>query len=122
MKDINKYMGKLHGLEKKVISEIVVAGHSLEGIDMPYFRYIDFLTQEKLKWIVVWYDYKNPDAKIKRDTLKQKLIDGGVDEGRIRMIPSWDFYELEGNDEDARRKLSERKNGFGICQDQCAWE
>ncbi len=44
--------------------------------------------------------------------MKQNLIDVGVDEGRIQMIPSWEFYDLEGNDEAARRKLSEIKNGF----------
>ena len=38
-------MGKLHGLEK-VISEIVVAGHSLEGIDMPYFDTLIFLPRK----------------------------------------------------------------------------
>lgn len=52
---------------------------------------------------MVWYDNKKPDAKIKRDTMKQNLIDVGVDEGRIQMIPSWEFYDLEGNDEAARR-------------------
>ena len=66
---------------------------------------------------MVWNDNKKPDAKIKRDTMKQNLIDVGVDEGRIQMIPSWEFYDLEGNDEAARRKLSEIKNGFWISQD-----
>ena len=45
LKDINKYMGKLNEM-KKVISEIVVAGHSLEGIDMPYFDTLIFLPRK----------------------------------------------------------------------------
>lgn len=46
-KDINKYMYKLFGLSKKDFNEIMVIGHSLAGVDMPYFKNIDIFTHQK---------------------------------------------------------------------------
>ena len=55
-KNINMYIHKLNQIRDKHIDEILVVGHSLSGIDIPYFGYIDMLTGNKAKWNVYYYN------------------------------------------------------------------
>ena len=88
LKDVDKYSYALHKLSGKDIDEIFVIGHSLAGVDMPYFREIDSLTENKLSWNVYFY---NPDEQAK---FKANLISVGIEESRIHLIPATEFYNL----------------------------
>ena len=43
--------------------------------------------------------------------MRQNLIDAGVDEYRIKLIPANEFYDLQ-EEEDSRRKAFEIKHRF----------
>lgn len=104
-KDTSKYSVYLSLIAEKDISDITVIGHSLDGIDMPYFTLIDSYTGKKRMWTV--YCYEMGEAPTKR----QSLIDAGVDSDRIVTISANDFYDLK-DDESARRRAFEFKYGF----------
>ena len=87
-KDVGKYSLSLHSLSKMEIDGISVIGHSLASVDRTYFRAIDTLSDGKLTWKVYYYSEKDVNS------LKHNLIDAGVDEVRIRMISSSNFYDL----------------------------
>lgn len=87
-KDVNKYMHRLLPLTEKGVDEIMVIGHSLAGVDMPYFQNIDIFTSQKANWKV--YYYKNDE----KEQMKNHLISCGIDISRINMVPSNEFYDL----------------------------
>lgn len=87
-KDTNKYMHRLLPLKGKEIDEIIVIGHSLAGVDMPYFKGIDMFTSRKANWKVYYYsDYE-------RKRMKDNLIFCEIDKVRIDMAQSNEFYDL----------------------------
>lgn len=88
LKDTKRYMHRLQGIVSNDVSEIIVAGHSLAGIDMPYFACIDSLSGKNAVWTIVWYDQK------KKSAMKRGLIDAGIDERRIQLKPAIEFYDL----------------------------
>ena len=87
-KDTNRYMYKLQRIANENISEIIVAGHSITGIDMPYFSNIDLLSGKNVNWTIVWFD------STKKDMMRQSLIDAGIDGDRIQLKPANEFYDL----------------------------
>lgn len=105
LKDINRYMPDLYRISREDISEIMVVGHSLAGIDMPYFSKIDALSGKKVNWTIVWFDSN------KKEVMKQSLIDAGIDAGRIILQSANEFYDLQ-DEEVAKRKAFEIKYGF----------
>lgn len=105
LKDINRYMPDLYRISREDISEIMVVGHSLAGIDMPYFSEIDALSGKKVNWTIVWFDSN------KKEVMKQSLIDAGIDAGRIILQSANEFYDLQ-DEEVAKRKAFEIKHGF----------
>ena len=104
LKDTNKYSICLHQIKNICPDEIVVAGHSLEGIDMPYFTFVDNYTGNKTIWTIVVY------RDIKKPQLINSLVRAGIDKKRIRTIPSADFFDLD--DIAAAHRFAELKNGF----------
>ena len=70
------------------ILEIIVAGHSITGIDVPYFSNIDILSGKNVNWTIVWFDSS------KKDMIRQSLIDAGIDGDRIQLKPANEFYDL----------------------------
>lgn len=89
-KDVNKYMYKLYLLDSKNIDEIVVVGHSVSGIDLPYLRYIDTLTKQNLNWMVYYFTSKE------RDKIEKALIEIGINKERFTLTHCDDFYDLRG--------------------------
>ncbi len=87
-KDVNKYSFKLSCLSNYEISEICVIGHSLAGVDMPYFTEMDRMTNRKAIWKVYYYC---PDEKSR---LISNLVSIGIEEQRIQLLPSSMFYDL----------------------------
>ncbi|MCG1024561.1 bacteriophage abortive infection AbiH family protein [Dehalobacter sp.] len=104
-KDTRRYTIYLSHYAEKDISDIIVIGHSLDGIDMPYFSIIDSYTGKNRMWTVYCYDMDEAPAK------RQSLIDAGIDSNRIVTVNADDFYDLK-DDEAAKRRAFEIKFGF----------
>ena len=90
---------------EKDISEIIIIGHSLDEIDMPYFSKIDSYTGKNRIWTVYCYDMDEAPDK------RQSLIDIGIDPDRIITVSTDGFYDLN-DDELAKRRAFELKYGF----------
>lgn len=87
-KDVNKYMYKLLDLIKMDIDEILVIGHSVAGVDIPYFKNIDVFTHYKAKW-VVYYFGDNEKQRIYND-----LVSCGISAKNIVMRNAKEFYNI----------------------------
>lgn len=72
---------------------------------MLYFAYIDLLKKRRLVWKDIWFDATNVYS------MKQSLMDVGVEEERIYMVPVNKFYDLT-DENDAKRRAFEIKHGF----------
>lgn len=68
------YFRKLEGID-----QITVIGHSLNLIDMPYFRTINILANSPL-WNICYY---SPDDKLR---YLERLLEYGINESKITMI------------------------------------
>lgn len=87
-KNVANYMHKLSSLYKYRPQEIVVIGHSVAGIDLPYYKKIDDLTNRTALWTVYYFD------KAKKDSMQQALIEQGISHKRIHMVECANFYDL----------------------------
>lgn len=87
-KNVERHTALLMGLMKKHISEIVVIGHSVAGVDIPYFRYIDTFTKEEAQWTVYYY------CENEKQLIFDALIDCGVKKSRLHLKQSNEFYNL----------------------------
>ena len=105
LKDTNHYMHNLQRIANEDVSEIIIAGHSLTGIDMPYFSNVDLLSGKNVVWTIVWFDPS------KKNNMRCSLIDAGIDEHRVQLKPAIEFYDLQ-DEETAKRKAFEIKHGF----------
>lgn len=104
LKDTDRYSSCLEQIRKARPDELVVVGHSLDGIDQPYFTLIDDYTGNRNIWTIV----------VHKDEEKPKLIDNlvnaGIDKERIRTMPSAEFFDLD--DIAAVRRINELSCGF----------
>lgn len=91
LKDVSKYIHKLWILNDKHIDEVNVIGHSISGIDLPYFKRIDDLTANSVIWNVYYF---KPEEEI---SMRKALLSQGVENDRINTYPSKDFYDLQTN-------------------------
>lgn len=87
-KNVNNYMHKLNSLYKYDIDEIIVIGHSVAGIDLPYFKRIDDYTKRKAKWKIYYYD------AFEKDAMRNAIESLGVVNKRIEMFDSGKFYDI----------------------------
>lgn len=87
-KNVSRYMHRLFGLSDKNIDEIYVIGHSVAGVDLPYFRTISHYAKNHAKWIV-YYFYDEEKEKIYSD-----LVKCGIQKSMIEMKPAKEFYDL----------------------------
>lgn len=104
-KDTKMYSGSLSQIADEDISEIIVIGLSLAGIDMPYFTLIDTYTGKKLTWTVYCHEIQEAPEK------RQSLVDAGVDLNRVKTVTDNEFYDLK-DDKSARRFLTKLRCGF----------
>ena len=88
-KNVNNYMYKLNSLYKYDINEIVVTGHSVAGIDLPYFKRIDELTKRKAKWKIYYYD------PAKKEEMQKAIENQLISQKRIEMIKCCKLYDLK---------------------------
>lgn len=56
------------------LDEIIVLGHSLNDIDLPYFKYLYKITY-KAKWTISYYDDSEPEK------MRDALLKAGVEDG-----------------------------------------
>ena len=72
----------------KDVDEIQVIGHSIAGVDLPYFSNIELCTGHKAKWIVYYW------GKDEKDRMFNDLVECGISKDRINMKPALEFYDL----------------------------
>lgn len=104
LKNTDKYSGCLERIRRSQPDEIIVVGHSLDGIDLPYFTLIDNYTDNKNIWTIVVHRDKE---KLK---LVNSLVTAGIDRKRIRTIPSGEFFDLD--DTAAAHRITELRYRF----------
>ena len=104
LKDTDKYSSCLDPIKKVRPKEIIVVGHSIDEIDLPYFTLVDQYTGHKNIWTIV----------VHRDTEKPLLINhlssAGVNKKRIRTVSSSDFFDLDNSA--AAHRFKELRYGF----------
>lgn len=88
-KNVRNYMYKLTYLARYAFNEIIVIGHSVAGIDLPYFEAIDDITRRKSEWKVYYF------REYEKEDIHQSLIDLGLVEKRFELIDSREFYNLK---------------------------
>ncbi len=87
-KDVKKYSYGLIPLYGQNIDEMIVVGHAISDIDLPYFEEIDRLTGKSKNWTV--YCRNNQKAESK----KNSLIKAGIPERRISIKDTQSFFDL----------------------------
>lgn len=87
-KDVNRYIHRLSRLNDKIIDEIHVIGHSVAGVDLPYFRRIGYYTKNQAKWIVYYFSDRE------KERMCSDLIGCGILKDKIVMRPAKEFYDL----------------------------
>lgn len=87
-KNVDNYMYKLNSLNDYKIDEVIVIGHSVAGIDIPYFKQIDEMTNRKLRWRVYYYN-ENEIEEMQRVFCEQNISGR-----RLELIDSAEFYDL----------------------------
>lgn len=87
-KNVERYMASLMRLTEKNILEIIMIGHSVAGVDIPYFRYIDSFTKGEAQWTVYYYSAEE------KQRIFNALIDCGVEKQRLHMKQANEFYNL----------------------------
>lgn len=87
-KNVSNYMYKLNRLVRINFNEIIVLGHSVSGVDLPYFKRIDEITNKKLRWKVSYYD---ENEKIE---IFESLKSQGISPKRIELFHCSEFYDL----------------------------
>lgn len=88
LKNVRNYMYKLNSLYKFTPEEIIVIGHSISGIDLPYFKLIDELTRKTSFWKIYYFE------EIKKANMRKALETQGISWKRIQMEKCAKFYDL----------------------------
>ena len=88
-KETSHYMNNLQAFASRWtdVDVVHVIGHSVSRVDQGYFSVIDKITEKKARWDVYYFD----DA----DEVMTHILDCGIDNERIRIIDSKNFYDLK---------------------------
>lgn len=87
-KDVDEYIDQLFLLNFDSIEKVIIIGHSLSNVDMPYFKEI----KERVNNNTEWQIYYHNENQIEQ--FREKLIQVGVNEQKIKLLPSNMFYDL----------------------------
>ena len=71
------------------VNQVLVIGHSIGNVDLPYFKEIRERTNENTIWKIYFYD----DSE--ESTLKDKIVSIGVRPEKITMLHTAEFFNLE---------------------------
>lgn len=96
-KDTSKLIVSIDAfLFQDYISEIEVIGHSISEVDWDYFKYLELMTAGRANWIVNYFD---DGKKCNKEELKQNLLKCGVDEKKIILKDSKDFFDIKDDEQ-----------------------
>lgn len=70
------------------IDEILIIGHSLNEIDIPYFEYIFSKVKNEVKWKVYYYLEED------REIFKNKILKLGIKEENIEILNTKEFFNI----------------------------
>ncbi|MES9701320.1 bacteriophage abortive infection AbiH family protein [Bacillus sp. JJ927] len=87
-KDVNNYIYKLFPLNFDAVERVIIIGHSLGDVDLPYFEEVKERVNGNTEWHVYYYDENH--IEIFRD----KLTQIGIIEQNIKFIHCDKFYDL----------------------------
>ncbi|EJR11811.1 bacteriophage abortive infection AbiH family protein [Bacillus cereus] len=87
-KDVNNYIDQLISLNFDAVERVIIIGHSLGDVDLPYFKEVKERVNENTEWHV--YYYSENDIENFRD----KLTQIGIIEQYIKFIHCDTFYDL----------------------------
>lgn len=87
-KDVNKYIHQLFSLNFDTVERVIIIGHSLGDVDLPYFKEVNERVNGDTEWNVYYYD-ENQIVMF-----REKLIQLGIDEQKIEFIHCDSFYDL----------------------------
>lgn len=91
-KNVSRYIHKLNSLiNTKEIEEVIIIGHSVAGVDVPYFTRINYYLGDKVKWRVYYYA---KDKKINICKMYRNLRRCGINREQIDLRDSIEFYDL----------------------------
>lgn len=87
-KDVMEHIYQLVFLDFNSIEKIMIIGHSLSDVDLPYFKEIKRKIGREVEWNIYYYSDEQKDG------LKEKIKKIGVNEQLIHMIPTSEFYDI----------------------------
>jgi hypothetical protein len=87
-KDVREHIHQLISLDFNSIEKIMIIGHSLSDVDLPYFKEIKRSIGVDVEWNIYYF------GENQKDIFKEQLKKIGVNEQQINMIPSSQFYDL----------------------------
>ena len=87
-KDVNKYIHQLFLLNFKTVERVIIIGHSLGDVDLPYFKEVNERVNGDTEWHVFYYDENEINM------FRDKLIQLGIVEQNIEFIHCDRFYDL----------------------------
>ncbi|WP_342545372.1 bacteriophage abortive infection AbiH family protein [Lysinibacillus sp. FSL K6-4013] len=87
-KDVNNYIHKLFSLNFEAIERVIIIGHSLGDVDLPYFEEVKAHVSRDTQWHVYYYDENHIE------TFRNKLTQIGIIEQYIDFIHCDRFYDL----------------------------
>ena len=87
LKDTDKYLTMNYSFFQKIrdVEEVVVIGHSLGEVDLPYFKKIIEFAGKDIPWTVVYH------SESEKDNMENKVKELGV--STVLMIQSSDFWD-----------------------------
>lgn len=71
----------------KLVDRVFVIGHSIGDVDMPYFRYIHFITPKNTEWFVYYY------SEHEKNIFKEKILSIGVQSKNLHLLQSNIFFQ-----------------------------
>lgn len=87
LKKVDVYSHKLYHLFDKDIDEIIVIGHSLSEVDLYYYKILE-TNFNNVKWTIYYF------LPTERNDFKHKLLNIGIDEDKIFLKPSEEFFDI----------------------------
>lgn len=87
-KDVNNYIHKLFSLNFDAVERVIIIGHSLGDVDLPYFEEVKERVNGDAAWHVYYYDENLIEM------FRDKLTQIGIIEQYIEFIHCDRFYDL----------------------------
>lgn len=89
LKDVNYYLSMNRSFIGSLsqVEEVIVLGHSLGNVDMPYFESVKRNVEPNTKWTITYYSENS------KQELLDKVLMLGIEEVNINMIKSDKYFE-----------------------------